>query len=93
MVDDPVTLGMFCVIGPRVNDTYGRTWKKTKEEAQRHATRIIQDASHTSKKVNRLFVVEVVGVVEVPQLQVVVRNVTREDMDEFVRKGHDEDEE
>lgn len=72
----------FCAISPTVNaDGIARTWKDTLDEATAHASRIIE-RSHArgSKKVRRLFVVQVVAVVETPRISLTVRDLAPGDV-------------
>lgn len=72
--------GLFCVIGPVVNSSYGRTWKTDLEAAIKHGKKIIAGSYDKGAKVKKLYVVQVVKVIEVDDAPPMnVRGVTEED--------------
>lgn len=72
----------FCVIGPSVNSSIGRTWKATKEEASAHAEKLIRNSFDGSRsKIQRLLVVQVVEVIEVAGPPITRRTMTADDVD------------
>ena len=75
--------GMFCVIGASVNSTFGRTWKRNQADAATHARKIIryQADNGDKKKHVKLFVVQVVEVLETPQVAIISRGTTEEDFE------------
>ncbi len=52
-------------------------------DAVKHATKMIRNKMDSSNKIERLFVVQVVQVVELPQAKVDVRGVSAEDVDDL----------
>ncbi len=76
-------VGLFCVIRPTATQTFGRTWKTEMADAVKHATKMIRNKMDSSNKIERLFVVQVVQVVELPQAKVDVRGVSAEDVDDL----------
>jgi hypothetical protein len=74
-------LGLFCVIGPVVNSSFGRTWKRDEEAALKHAKKLIANSYDRGPKVKKLYVVQVVKVVEVDDKPpMTVRGVSEEDV-------------
>lgn len=71
----------FCVIGPSVNNSFGRTWKKTQAEAAKHARKLINQSvdSAGNPKTRKLFVVQVVEVIEVPGPTLISRRLEEDD--------------
>jgi hypothetical protein len=75
--------GLFCVIGPTVNSTFGRTWKRGLEDAVKHGKKIIAQSYDRGPKVKKLYVVQVVQVLEVDDKPPIsVRGVTADDTDQ-----------
>lgn len=76
----------YCVISPTV-DAKGvaRTWKATSEEAVTHAQHLIERSyERGGNRTRRLFVVEVIKVVEVPSVvNIDVREPKAEDVGEY----------
>lgn len=80
--------GLFCVIGAVVNTTFGRTWKKTQEDAVKHAKKLIRNSVVNGRpKTEKLFVVQIVEVVEVPQMEVTSRRLSADDMEDLTSSG------
>jgi hypothetical protein len=75
----------FCVISTTVNNDYGRTWKKDKAAAVAHAKKLIRNSplSNGVPKCRKLFVVQVVEVVEVPGPAISTRSVTADDIEDL----------
>ena len=63
-------MARFCVIGPNVSSNIGRTWSNDVDASAKHAQRLLAE----NEKCDKLFVVQVVKVVERPLPQVVVRD-------------------
>lgn len=81
-------VSLYCVIGPTATQNYGRTWKKLQADAEAHARKLIRNSTVDGKaKLQRLFVVQVVSVVEVPQPTLTVRSTTAEDYEDLTSGG------
>jgi hypothetical protein len=76
--------GLFCVIGTTVNSSFGRTWKKAKADAVAHARKLIKNSANNAGNptTRKLYVVQVVAVVEVPGPRIDARDVTAEDLED-----------
>ena len=80
-------LGLYCVIGVSVGQ-FGRTWKKSQADAVKHAKKLIRDSvSNGRPKTERLFVVQIVEVVEVPQMEVTTRKLSADDVEDLTSAG------
>lgn len=77
--------GLFCVIGATVNSQFGRTWKKAKADAVAHARKLIKNSvgDNGNPRIRKLYVVQVVEVVEVPGIRVDSRAVNAEDLEDL----------
>lgn len=77
-------VGAYCVIATTVNNDYGRTWKKDLDGAVSHGKKIIRNSGSSGglPKCRKLFVVQVVQVLEVEGPPVTVRGATAEDFEE-----------
>lgn len=76
---------LFCVIGPTATAAFGRTWKKDKDDAIKHAQKLIRNklGNGNSGQELKLFVVQVVAVVETPKASLTVRDISSEDTDDL----------
>lgn len=63
-------MGKFCVIGLTVNNNIGRAWSGDVAVSTEHARRLMAQ----SDKIDKLYVVQVIKVVERPMPQVAVRD-------------------
>lgn len=63
-------MAKFCVIGVNVNSNIGRTWSTDVNVSTDHARRLMAQ----NEKIDKLYVVQVVKVVERPLPQVAVRD-------------------
>jgi hypothetical protein len=81
--------GLYCVIAASVaNGTFGRTWKKTQEDAVKHAKKIIRNSVVNGRpRTEKLFVVQIVEVVEVPQMDITSRRLSTDDVEDLTSVG------
>lgn len=63
-------MAKFCVIGPHVSSNIGRTWANDVAVSTDHARRLMSQ----NEKIEKLYVVQIVKVVERPLPQVAVRD-------------------
>lgn len=74
----------YCVISSTVNNDFGRTWKKDKDAAIAHAKKLIRNSGVSGglPKCRKLFVVQVVEVVEVAGPPITTRSMSAEDVED-----------